>query len=324
MAENASIYQATQLGVEVTPGTPVAATKRITGANVTPSVQAEVNSFRPQGYKFTTVAALGKEWGEFSIDGPITYTELPYWLASLIKNVSPTGAGANRTWTFTPSVTAGDARATYTIEHGSAERARRFANCMVSGLTMTFTREEATFDGTILGAAMTDAFTLTGGTTALDLIPVLPTQVSIYLADTYAGLAGASALTRAFEATWAMTGLSSPVWPLNAAVSGFAAHVDTVPEATGSLVAATDATGMGLLTTLRNGATKFIRIEAVGAVLGTGNYKLTIDSAVKVRGLQDFRDQEGVYAVGFDFDITYDATWTKGTEIVLVTSNTAL
>ena len=84
MAENSSIYQVTQLGVEVTPGTPVAATRLITGASFVPRPQGNVNVFRPQGFKFATVAQPGREWSEFDVSGPLTYTELPYWLSSLI------------------------------------------------------------------------------------------------------------------------------------------------------------------------------------------------------------------------------------------------
>lgn len=319
MAENASLYQVAQLGVEVTPGTSVAATRRLAGLTVTPKPMAEVATFKPAGYKFATVGALGKEWAEHEVSGPLNYTELPYLLSSLIKTVTPTGAGADKTWTFTPSVSAGDTRTVYTLEHGSAERARDFPYTIMSGLTLSFTRGECTVDGSAISRAMVDGTTLAAAT-ALDIVPVLPTQVSVYLADTQAGLAGASALERAFEATWSLQNLSGPVWPLNAAVTGFAAHVDTAPDASGSVKLAVDAAGMGLLTNLRNGATKFLRIKAVGGTLGAGTYALTIDVAMKIRNLTELADAEGVYAVGWEYETAYDATWTKGTEIVVVTS----
>jgi hypothetical protein len=323
MAENASLYQVAQLGVESVPGTTLAATRKLAGLTVTPKPMAEVVSFKPAGYKFNTVAALSKEWAEHDITGPLSYTELPYLLSSLIKTVSPTGATADKTWTYTPSVSASDTRTTYTLEHGSAERARDFSYFILGGLTLTFNRAECTVKGTAISKAMVDGTSL-ASVSALDIVPVLPTQVSVYLADTAAGLAGASALDRAFEVVWNLNNLSGPVWPLNASVSGFAAHVDTMPEATGSFKMAVDATGMGPLTNLRAGSTKFLRVKAVGASLGSSTYTLTVDTAMKIKNINSLADQEGVYAIGWDFDTAYDSTWTKGTEIIVVTSLTAL
>lgn len=324
MAENASLYQIAQLGVEVTPGTAVNATRKLASISVTPKPEAEVNVFRPTGYKFATVAALNKEWGSHDLEGPLSYNELPYLLSSLIKTVTPTGAGADKTWTYTPSVSASDTRTTFTLEQGSPERARDFAYFLVSGLSLTFNRDGCALKGTAISKALVDNQALTAGATALDIVPVLPTQVSVYLADTAAGLAGATALDRPFEVVWNLNNMSGPVWPLNAAVSGFAAHVDLAPEAAGSFRMAVDAAGMGPLANLRAGSTKFLRVKAVGGVLGASNYSLTVDTAMKIKAVNNLSDEEGVYAIGWDFETAFDPTWTKGTEVVVVTNLTTL
>lgn len=325
MAENASLYQQTQLGLETVAGTPVAATKRLTSISITPSIKAEVKTYRPNGYKFTTVAALSKEWSEFDIDGPLTYNESIYLLNSLIKKVTPTGAGANKTSTFAPNSNGSDTRQTYTIENGSAERARQIAYGLVTGLDFTFNRNEVMVKGTMMGKAIADNVALTALLPAAEIpvVPVLPTEGSIKLADTQAGLAGATAASRAFAATVSLNSLSGPVWPINTSTS-FAALVDTAPTAEGTLRMEVDSEGMALLANLRAGSTKFMRIGYTGASLGTGNYSFQVDVAMKIKEPKSFSDEDGVYAVEWGWEMVHDSTWGKALEITVVNALSAL
>lgn len=324
MAENPTVYQVAQLGVETTAGTLVAATKRLTSLDLTWNIKPEVKTYRPTGYKFGTLASLSKEWTEVGFTGPATYTELIYVFNSLLAAVSPTGAGSAKTWTFTPSATATNTRKTYTIEHGSSDRARRFGYGLVSGTTLNFSRDEVTVEGTIIGKAMVDNYSLTGGTTEVALLPVMPTQTSLYLADTAAGLAGAAAATRAFSASWTLENVSGPVWPLNASAA-FAAMTDLVPNANGRVKMAVDAEGMALLTNLRAGSTKFMRIKSLGDLIsGADYYLLQVDVAMKVTNVQPLADEDGVYAIEWEYETTYDSTWTKGTEVTVINTLTAL
>lgn len=325
MAENATLYQLTQIGVEVTPGTGVAATKRMTALSIEPGIRADVKTYRPTGYKFATVASLAKEWTEASLSGPLTYTEIIYVLSSLLKTVTPTGTTA-KVWTFAPTSTATDTRKTYTVEHGSGERGMKFVHGLVTGLTMNFSREECTLTGTMLGKALQDNTALTSLTSAAEvpLLPVMPTQVQIYLADTAAGLAGATALSRAFAGGFTLENTSGAVFPLNAS-SSFAATVDTEPRASGRLKAAVDSEGMALLTNLRAGSTKFMRIKAQGDLIAGSDYNtLQVDMATKVSNVQQFSDEQGVYAVEWEFALVHDSTYGKALEIAVTNTLTSL
>ena len=326
MAENPSINQLVQIGVETTPGTGVAATKRLTGMKVEPGIRADVKTYKASGYRFPTVASLSKEWVEAAISGPLTFTEIIYPLSSLIKAVTPTGAGSAKTWTFAPTSTGGDTRKVYTIEHGSADRAQEINYGLVTGMTLNFTRDECTLSGTMLGKALVDNQSLTSLTSSdeIALIPVMPTQVAIYLADTAAGLAGATALSRAFSGSFTLENLTGPIYPLNQS-SSFAAMVETEPTGTAQFMAAVDSEGMAPLTNLRAGTTKFMRIKAVGALItGSDYYTLTVDAALKITRPQEFRDEQGVYAVGWEGELTHDSTWGKACEIAVINTLTAL
>lgn len=153
MAERSTISQTVQIGVEAVPGTVVPALKKLLAMGITPNPQADIANFRPTGLKFPTVQALGREWAVASLDGQPTFTELVYPLASVLTNVSPTipGGGTNsRRWTYTPQVSNEDAPVTFTVEHGSDVRADRYANGLVTELTIPFSRNEVTLGGNML------------------------------------------------------------------------------------------------------------------------------------------------------------------------------
>ena len=325
MTERTSLYQVAQFGVESTPGTGVATTKQLLSLQIDVDPQIEVSTYRPSGYAVPTVAALNKESIEASISGPITYTDIVYLLSSILKTGVVTGAGNAKTWTFEPTVNAANTPITYTIEHGGGQRAHKFTYGLLRDLTLNFSRNECTLDGVFLGTSLSDNITMTAGNTAVALAPVLPTQVSVKLAASAAGLSGASASTRVLSASLAISNRYNLVWALNAANGSYVAHVDVEPTIELKLMMEADAEGMALLTTLRAATTQFARVQAVGAsISGGGNYTLTCDFAGKLSDASEFRDEDGVYAIEWTLKNAYDATWTKSLSVVVINELAAL
>lgn len=155
--------------------------------------------------------------------------------------------------------------------------------------------------------------------------PIQPTEVSIYLADTAAGLSGASALTRALKASWKLGGRFNPLWVLDASQSSWVAHVEAEPAMEMKLMVEADSEGMGLLTQMRSGTSKFMRIQAVGPVIASSYYyTLTIDICGKVQPPSEFSDEGGVYAIEWTLQGAYDATWTKSVQVELTNTISAL
>lgn len=329
MAERTTVFQNTQIGVEVTPGTAVAANRKLGALSIAPAIKSEVSMFRALGNKFPTVGALGKEWVESKLSGQLTYSEIVYILSSLMRTVTPTrnipSTGLSYNWVFAPALAAADTVTTFTVQQGDAVRAQQSAYSLVSGLKISIDRSEAKLDGTMLGRAISDGITMTAGPTSIALIPVLPTQVSVYLANTYAALTGATALARVMSASWALENRFGVVWALNRANSSFVAHVEIEPKLVCTLKVEADAEGMGPLTHLRAGSTQFLRIEAVGANIETTyDYKMLIDTAVKVGEPSEFQDADGVYALEWTLNGVYDPTWAKSTEIAVTNTVAAL
>ena len=320
MAENLTIAQGVQIGKETTSGTSVAASKYLTSIDIQPSPKASAKSFRPLGRKFPMLAAVsGKDWTQAKIvSEQLTFGELPYLLCSALKNATATADGTlPKLWTYTPSLSAEDTPNTYTIEVGSAARAGKFTYGLVTDLDFTFAREDVKTGGTMIGQQYQDAITLTSTPTAADTtpVPILGSQVSLYIGTSWANLDAASALTRGFAFSWNMSEHWSPIWAANAANTSFAAHAERAPKIEAKLTVMADATGMGPLTNLRAGSQTWLRAAAVGAEIESGKpYLFQLDGCYNVTGMGDFADEDGVRVVQWTLAPVYDGTAAKTLE----------
>lgn len=334
MAERSTVTQVTQIGVEATPGTAVAATKRLGATAIRPKPSVEVDVFRPDGYKFSTLASPVREWGEAAIEGRPTYNELTYLLAACLLSATPTqildGAtptGAYR-WTFTPSTTAENAPKTLTVERGSSYRAHRMPYGVVTDLGIDFGTDGLALDGTMIGRRIEDGVTLTSaGITELTPVPIMPTQVDVFLDNTSGGL-GTTKLARLMSAAFDIGSRFSPLWVLDSSQTSWVVPVEGVPDASIEITPQADAQGMALLTALRAGDTRFVRIKATGPTIYIGGVtvknSLTIDAAVKVRDVGDFSDEDGTQVLPWTFELVHDAAWAKAFTVELVNTLTAL
>ena len=310
--------------MEVTAGTAVPANKKLTSVGFQMSPNPDIQIFRAAGNKYPSVASLNREWTEISLDGAITYTEIVYLFSAILEKATPTGS-TSKTWTFTPSSTAADAIQTFTIEQGSAARAHRVAYALLNDLTLSFARDESTISGAMIATALEDPHTLTATPTEVALVPVTGPQVKVYAADTVAGLTGATALSGAISVEWSLTNRFGPGWFLNGK-SAYDQHVELEPTLEVTLMQEADAEGMSLLPIMRTGATKYLRIEAIGAVIGAGpdTYKLTLDTACKVTDVGDFSDQDGVYAIEYTLQGFHDSSLGGACKAVVVNELAAL
>lgn len=417
MPERATVFEVTQIGPETTPGTAVAATKKLLGTSIDLNVRTENRSYRPKGSRFNTVAIQNREWTEGPIREDVAvYTDISYLLAGLLgpPSISLVSSGVYlHEWdplTFTALTPK-----TFTLQGGSYVRAMRAPYGLVRTLGMDFSRDGVSLSGNMIAQIIEDAITLTPGTaevqtlsktgtvssgtftvsfmgettTALaydisnaDLLtallvlpnlatgdvtlgggPVNTTPVTItfggqyasanvplmtvnsaslvgggsygivettpgvalselalqpiagdewdFYVDTASGSLGTTKLTRCFMASWNIADLYGVIWPANTSNTSWAAHVDLPPTAQVRWTVEADATGMGFRTQLQTGDTRFVRIKATGPTLGASTYYAAFDFAVKVVGMSDFSDREGVYAVEYTADIVHDSTWGK-------------
>jgi hypothetical protein len=283
--------------------------------------------FRPIGQKFSSVIVPGKEWVEFDIEGVGSYTELPYLLASVLSYAAPTQIAATTAykWVHEPLSRGADTVKTYTIEQGDAVRAHRFTHAIVNELTLGISRDGVEIGGSGFARALEDAITMTAAPTAVPEKPILPTDIDVFLDATHAGL-GTTKLTRALSADITIGDRYEPVWTLNSTLDSFVAVVETVPDVTVELLVEADAQGMALLTTLRAGATHFMRIKATDAAnAGVGNpYSFQFDLACKISDVSEFSDEDGIFAITWTNKAVHDSSWGKAIHAEVVNAQTTL
>lgn len=330
MPERSTITQLTNWGAEstATPGTGVVSGKQMTALMVETDPTINMDAFAPSGYKYDTIVVPGKDFIAAKLSGRPTYTEGVYPLSGVLGTATittPGGGTASRDWTFNPSTSAADVPNTFTVEVGSSVRAQKWTYGLVTGITFTGNRDQVTMSGDMIGYAMQDGITMTGTAAAVSLIPMLAKQFTIY-SDATSGSLGSSALTRVLSWELAITGRYVPLWTVNASQTSFITHVEVKPTATLRLTVEADSGGMAHLTNARAGTTEFIRVEAVGDVIeaGTINYRARFDMAAKVKEIGTFKDQDGVYAMDYTFDIVHDSGYGKALQCVLRNTLTAL
>lgn len=328
MPERSALTQGVQVGVESVPGTNVAADKKFTSIGIEPSASVDMTRFRPMGQKYPSMIVPGKEWVEADITGVGSYTELIYLLAScLVAPGAPTTVDTTgRKWTFAPAAAAEDTVKTLTVEQGGVVRAHKFNYGLCTEIELDISRDGIEVSGAMIGQKISDNITLTAGPTAVTEMPILPTDIDVWI-DPTSGALGTTKMTRVLNATITIGDRFNPVWVLNSANPSFVAHVEAEPSAQLVLLMEADTQGMGQLTQMRAGSTAFIRVKGTSPSLAgaaTAPYSMTWDMACKVSEMGEFSDEDGVYAVEWTFDLVYDVTWTKSYQVEIVNKINAL
>lgn len=327
MAERSSLNQVSQIGVEVTPGTAVSVTRRLQSISIEPSPAVEVDTFRPAGQKVAALVNLTKEWTEGSIEGRPAYNELPYLFSSVLTKgtvTTPDAAAAPtlRRWEFEPSSTEDDSPVTFTIQHGSSVRAAEFPYALLTEMGMSISRSSLEISGSMMGRAMTDNVPLTtSGVETLDLIPVLPGQMKVFMDLDHTAL-GTTKMTRNLSSEWSIGNRFGPLWVVDADQDSYAAVMETEPDVSASMTVEADQQGMGILDHLREGQTVFVRFQAEGAPVGDGTvatnrYLVQIDMALKVSDTGGYSDEDGAFAVEWSFTGVHDSDWGRYIRVVV-------
>ncbi len=334
MPERSTINQSVQIGVETTPGTAVAATKRLGSIGFSVGVQAEINAQRPIGQKYPSLQVLGKEWSEADIEGGPVYTELPYIFSSLLSTASSvtqimdgtTATGAYR-WVFDSASFGDDAPKTFTLEQGSPARAHRVTNGIISEFSLEWDSEEVEIGGTLLGRAIEDGITMTASPTQAAQIPVKPRDISVYLDGAHTAL-GTTKLTRLLSGEFNLSDRYAPLWVVDRALTSFANTIEGEPELEFTLTQMADEQGMANLRAMRDGSTRFMRMEAIGPVIYTGTttvrHTLFLDVAGQVSEPGEFSDEDGVYAMEWTFGGVHNPAWGRALRAEVITTLAAL
>ena len=333
MPDRPLVQEVCTIGVETVPGTAVPATVRLSGLTLELDTELELDRFAPAGNLFDTIAAPRQEWGSGSVSGFPTYTELPYVFSNVFGaavTTTPTGAVQTRRWFWQPSSNTPWTPRTWTVRRGMAgNSAEQAAYGLMSGVGMSFSR---TATPEISGDFFSYALDYTApivvtGLAALDVVPILPSQVCVYLDPTFAAI-GTTRMTRDFLASFDISGLFGPFWPLDCTIPSFGGAVPLKPDAGATLQLGNDAQGRALVPVMRNGTTQYLRIEATGPQIDAGppayNHRLQIDAALKVVDAPTRGDSDGLSTLEWAFGIMDDPAFGGAIAITLDTNVSTL
>ncbi len=160
--------------------------------------------------------------------------------------------------------------------------------------------------------------------TGIPLVPILPGQCDVWMDDTAAGL-GTTKLAADFSAQWALSNRYGEKWVLDSSLPSHAGHYERRPTGRLTLQLENNAVGQALVTQMRSGASKFIRIQATGALIESGqNYMARFDTACKIAEAPTMGDVEDVSTLQWVFTFVNDTTWGKPFEVTLKNTLSAL
>lgn len=304
-----TVAQRTQLALESTYGVDPAATyKRLPTLMFKPKADNESHNYRMSGSKFTDVVVPNKEWSSGSFEGALTAGELPFVYSSLYAlppgyPFTPGGSGEVE-WVMVPSSNFPDVPATFQAQHGDdSANGIQWGGLTVVDATLEVTRAEAKLSGTFIGFRWSTGHTISAVTDDVENVPLAPGMFTAYMDDTF-GTIGTTKLSGLLSWHQQLAGRWGMEWVLDASLGSFRRLVELAPNPTLSLKLEADAQAMDLFATYRSGDTVYLRLTtgAHGPALGATHYKMEMDVPVQVKTLQDYSDEGGTYAVGFEFE----------------------
>jgi len=164
MPERATVFEVSQIGPETTPGTIVAATRRLQSLRIVPKIETKTTPFKPNGFKYDSILSVDQEWTSAKLDGVADYNQLIYPLSGLFGVVTPTvptGGTITQQYVFNPSTNNPETAKTFSVESGSSARAGKFGYGLFTDWGMTYTRADVKVTGALLGQRYVDGVTMT-------------------------------------------------------------------------------------------------------------------------------------------------------------------
>ncbi|HYD00790.1 MAG TPA: hypothetical protein VEB22_06135 [Phycisphaerales bacterium] len=334
MAVTQKLLRRLQIGQETTKGTEVNATKVLIVNDIAfdlaptiyhPSQDLGILADRDMGVE----TARHVNW---SANGDLSFEEAIYWFNMALKKVTlPTGAMADKTWTFTPAAAGSDDFMTYTMETRHSDGTNNIDRTMTYGMC-TSLELSASLDQQVTLKA--EGFVKNEASTAITAALTIPTTFTIlasqdfklYSDPNWAGLGTTQITGQVYGFTWKlMTGLAPAFYLDGAKTMTRHRRVRRAVELTLQL---DQEASSGLAETMRSRltsrASSFIQLEALGAVLGAGNYKIELDGHYAVDSVGPPTDHEGEDAVTVRLRSKYDPTGAQDVRAVVVNASATL
>jgi len=337
MPSNLETLSNMQLGREVTKGTGVAQTTRWIGAA---QVTVDSPKFWPRVQNGIMVprsqrGTIGSQLARIKLDSDLTFEQILYILnMGFVGLTTPSGAGADRTWQFTPSVIADPALNTYTLGYrktdGTTNWDERITYAFAESWEISAAwGENAKISAELVGRPIEIGTAITGPVTVPSVNFVPAALFKVYIDSTFGALGTTQKLGTvvSFRLTYqspyqakfyldGRTDLSFSSFGLKDA--DWALEIQT--EFTADMLIEQQ------IADNNPGSLRYVRLEAVGPVLGASNYEIEIDAACEyeVGGFDVDGDRDGNGTCTLKMVGSYDTTNSLGLKIKAVNAMTTL
>ncbi len=318
------VLQVSQIGMEVTPGTQVAAQWILQSLSLGLNREGgDAIPFRPEGYRANTLTKRGnREMSNVPVTLAPDYRALVWLLDSLLGVATPqqqaTSAAWKRTWTFDSNAVPA-ARKTYTLERGDNMLASYATHMAFSGLGISHSREDVTATATAYASKRTDGHTLSPSAVEISAVPIQASQGVLKIAPALASLATATAETRLVDMEWHCNAAHKARFSANADPS-FSEQTNLAPDLGGTVKFWKNAASMTLVAEARANLRKWLQLTYTGPLIASTYYhslKLTLPVEFIQPG--DEVDEDDAVAVSLGYTNVHDAGAGYAFQIELIT-----
>lgn len=331
MATTSELNRVVQVGVEVTPGTTVAATKKLQLIKVETQADPTVQKFDGTARRFPVSHKLNAELSRLKLGGFMNYTELVYVLSNLYGAATittPTGAVLTRKWVWQVPLSGSITRQTLTIEEGDTIAARKMGYGLLQGWGFKADREtQIPITGDGVAQIESDSITLTAALSAVAQIPILGKHGNVYLDTTFANI-GTTQIAKPIstELKWAKD--ADVYWAMNRSNPSYVEHVDMPPDVELVLEMPNDAFAATMDGYARTDQTVYARVNFQGDLIEntTPNYfyTLNLDIPARIVKIDSDKGSKGVRIRTFHLMPIEDATAGFGMIATLFTTLVSL
>lgn len=322
-----TVNRQVQVGVETTPGTPVAASKLLPSMSMTISPEIDNKEYRSQGFKITTANKIIHFDGSAALSGPLNYSEIVYLLNTLVTGVisTPGGGTASRKHKFSPTATGTDAFKTLTIQEGDSTAAEQMAYSLLTDFGVTVNDSGADVTGALIGFAPSNV-TLTGSPTAIAQLPIGPREIDIYIDSTF-GAIGTTKVSDALSFNFSIANKQVKKRVLNTTYQSFKETVEAAPTLQAGFVTEHNLQSRNLSAgvTVTSNPIQYVRLKSTGPIIeGAIPYSLQLDVAARIIDMNP-QDVESIWGREYMLKPEYDSSFgNKLFDIEVVNTITAL
>lgn len=322
-----SALQKIQIGEESSKGTPVAATAALLGKL---SIEPKPTKHSPEESRGSLITPyrsvkVADEVG-LSFEGDATFEQLIYFLhMGVLGNVTPTGAGDEKTWTFTPAKSAAGTYDSFTIEAGDNVQAVEVEYVMASKITIAGgMAAPVTVKADMFGRQITNT-TFTGAISPPAVESILGQKCKLYIDDEDGTIGNTEVASALISWTYDIdTGLYVKRY------GDGNLYFSTYGENGGKVSLQVTAAFNSTVNTERANADmatqRLVRIDALGSLIDAANKELTLDvcGAYEPGSFKILEERDGETVVSFTLTSQDSPNYGKGFEVVVVNEVTTL